>query len=186
METAGQSRKNDCRRRNPILCGECLMPFIIDGYNVLRAIEKLSDEFEPVSDLRMCQQINQYLKSQGEKGEIVFDGIGPPEKAGFNYLTNLEVIFSGTNTDADTIIAQKVAASTDPKRLIIVSSDRQVRLSAKSKKADVIKSVEFWFEVQKQLSRKRGIKEPDGKRKGINEAETDRWMDIFDLDEDAD
>ena len=159
------------------------MPFIIDGYNVLRAIEKLSEEFEPVSDLRMCQQISRYLKSQGEKGQIVFDGIGPPEKAGFNYLADLEVIFSGTNTDADTVIEQKIAASTDPKRLVIVSSDRQVRLAAKLKKADVIKSVDFWHEVQKQLSRKRGIKEPDGKRSGINEAETDRWMEMFDLDE---
>lgn len=162
------------------------MPFIIDGYNVLRAIEKLSEEFEPISDLRMCQQISRFLKSLSEKGEIVFDGIGPPQKAGFNYLGDLEVIFSGTNTDADTVIEQKIAASTDPRRLVIVSSDRQIRLAARSKKADVIKSVDFWREVQKQLSRKRGIKEPDGKRKGINEAETERWMDIFDIDEDTD
>jgi len=65
--------------------------------------------------------------------------------------------------------------------LTIVSSDRRLRKAALARKATTVKSEVFWKEVQKQLSRKRPKKEPEEKRQGLTESETDKWLEFFGL-----
>ena len=115
----------------------------------------------------------------GEKGEMIFDGTGPPDKTGFDNISNLEVFFAGIGTDADTVIEDKISTNTAPKRLTIVSSDRRLRTAAHKRKAISMKSDVFWNDVQKQLSRKRPAKEPTEKRQGLNEGETEQWLEFF-------
>jgi len=159
------------------------MPFIIDGHNLLWAIQNTSEDSEPVSDVQLCMIISGYLKMTGEKGEIVFDGTGPRDKDSFNSMGNLEVFFAGRSIEADAIIEDKIEASTAPKGLTVVSSDRRVRDAARARKAIALKSQEFWGEVQKQLSRKLRIKEPPEKRRGISESETKQWLKYFGLEQ---
>ena len=153
--------------------------FLIDGHNLLHSIQKDSEESELISDVGMCRIIGRFLKLDREKGEIVFDGTGPPDKSGFDNISKLEVSFAGLGTDTDTVIEDKISASTAPKSLTIVSSDRRLRAAARTRKATSIKSDVFWNDVQKQLSRKRPVKEPTEKRQGLNEGETDQWLEFF-------
>jgi len=159
------------------------MPVVIDGYNLLRSIQKRSEEFESLSDVQLCKVIGRYLKLIGENGEMIFDGIGPPDKSGFDNISNLEVFFVGTNTDADAVIEDKIRANTAPKRLLVVSSDQRLRRSARARKAMTEKSEVFWDDVQKRLSRKGGTKEPPGKRHGLSESETEQWLKFFGFEE---
>ncbi len=159
------------------------MSFIIDGYNLLWAVQKLNEKFEPVNDVQLCHIIGLYLKLVGEKGEIIFDGIGPPDKTGFGNIHNLEVIFAGRDVEADTVIEDKINASTAPKGLTIVSSDRELRNLAHTRRAVSVKSDEFWTDVRKQLSRKAKTREPQEKFRGITEGETDQWLKIFGLEQ---
>ncbi len=153
--------------------------FIIDGHNLLHTIFKLEGDSGAISDVGLCRILGRYFKLMGEKGEIVFDGTGPPDKGGFDNISNLEVFFAGLRTDADTVIEDKISANTAPKRLIIVSSDRRLRKAARTRKATSMKSDVFWNDVQKQLSRKRPEKEPTEKRQGLNEGETEQWLEFF-------
>jgi len=155
------------------------MPVIIDGHNLLRSIQKLSEDFESVNDLRLCHIVGRYLKLTGEKGEIVFDGTGPPDKTSYGNISNLEVLFAGRNTDADKVIQDKIRANTAPKRLTVVSSDRKLQAAARARKATALKSNVFWANLQKQLSRRTKIKEPPAKRHGLSEAETEQWLKFF-------
>ena len=111
------------------------MPVIVDGYNLLRARQKAHEQFESVSDVQLCRILGRYLKSVGEKGEIIFDGIGPPDKTGFDNISNLEVFFVGFNTDADSVIEDKIKAKAlesekviaalggkTPKKVIVIKS----------------------------------------------------------------
>jgi uncharacterized protein len=157
------------------------MPFIVDGYNLLHFIQKASEDFGAITDVQLCRIISEYLRQISEKGEVVFDGTGPRDKGGFDNISNLEVFFSGLRSDADTVIEDKIKASTAPRRLTIVSSDRRLRDAARRRKATVAKSQVFWDNVQKQLSRKTRVKEPREKREGLTESETERWLEIFDL-----
>jgi len=159
------------------------MPVIIDGHNVLRSIQKASEDFESVSDVQLCWIISRYLKAVREKGEIIFDGIGPRDKSQFDNIANLEVLFAGHGSDADTVIENKIRASTAPKRLTVVSSDRRLRNAAKARKATAIRSEVFWANLQRQLSRKKTIKEPAAKRSGLSESETKQWLKFFGLEQ---
>ena len=153
--------------------------FIIDGHNLLHSIQKTDESSESISDVQLCRIVGRYLKLAGETGEIIFDGTGPRDKSGFDNISNLEVFFAGLGTDTDTIIEDKIRANTAPKRLSIVSSDRRLRKAAQVRKATVVKSQVFWNNLQKQLSRKKGIREPAAKRQGLTDGETKQWLEFF-------
>ncbi len=159
------------------------MPLIIDGHNLRWSIQKEGEDFESITDLQLCYIVGRYLRVTGEKGEIVFDGTGPSDKSRFGDISNLEVSFAGLATDADTVIETKIKASTAPKRLSIVSSDRRLRDSARTRKATSVKSEVFWDNLQKQLRRKRPVKEPEAKRMGLSESETKQWLKFFGIEQ---
>lgn len=158
------------------------MPVIIDGYNLLHSVQKTDEDFESISDVQLCWIVSRYLKKTRENGEIIFDGTGPRDKSGFDNIENLEVLFVGLATDADTVIEDKIRINTAPKRLTIVSSDRRLRDAARARKAAAIKSQIFWNNLQKRLSRSRTIKEPAAKRLGLNNGETEQWLKFFGLE----
>ena len=157
--------------------------FFIDGHNLLHSINKADEGSGSISDVQLCHIIGSYLKLTGQSGEIIFDGIGPPDKSGFDGISNLEVFFSGLGTDTDTVIEDKIIANSAPRRLKIVSSDRRLRKAARARKATSVKSEDFWNNMQKQLSRKKTAKEPAAKRRGLSESETRQWLEIFGLEQ---
>jgi len=156
---------------------------IIDGHNLLHSIVKISEEAGSISDVQLCRIIGRYLKLMGEKGELVFDGTGPRDKSGFDNISNLEVFFAGFGSDADTVIEDKIKASTAPRRLTVVSSDRRLRDAARARKATAVKSEVFWSNLRKQLRRKKTFKEPTAKRRGLSESETKQWLEFFGLEQ---
>lgn len=156
---------------------------VIDGYNLLHSIQKTGEDSESISDVQLCHIVGRYLKLAGEKGEIIFDGTGPPEKSGFENINNLEVLFAGISSDADRVIEDKIKASTAPRRLTIVSSDRRLRDAARTRKATVVKSRVFWDNLRRLFRRGKTIKEPAAKRRGLSESETDQWLKFFGLEQ---
>lgn len=159
------------------------MPFIIDGYNLLWSIQKTGADFEAVSEIGLCRIISRYLVLTADSGEVVFDGTGPPDKGAFDNLRKLEVSFSGQGLDADSVIENKIKASTAPKRLTVVSDDRRIRSAARARKAIALKNEAFWSTVITQLNRKKTLEEPAAKRDGISESETKEWLRFFGLEE---
>ena len=159
------------------------MPYLIDGYNLLWAIKKNDEHCEPVEDAGMCEMLNHFLRQIGDTGEIVFDGVGPPDKGPFKGLPQLRVLFSGAGVEADTVIEEKLIASRSPKKVQVVSNDRRVRYASEKCKAVTWSSEAFWRRVESQLSRKRPAPEPRGKRAGINDTETKTWLRMFNLEQ---
>jgi predicted RNA-binding protein with PIN domain len=151
---------------------------IIDGHNLLHAIRKIEEDLDTIGDLQLCWIIDRYFKLTHQTGEVVFDGIGRSDKSVFDNISNLEVFFAGQSS-ADALIEEKIQASTTPKRLTIVSSDRRIRKAAQLRKAIAMKSEVFWNDVQKQLRKKKTVKEPAEKRLGLTESETQKWLEIF-------
>jgi len=156
------------------------MPFIIDGHNLLWSIE---ESREWGNEAGLCRAVSGYLKAVGETGEIIFDGAGPKDKSGFDNIANLEVFFAGPGKDADTVIEDKIRVDTAPRRLVVVSSDRRLRKAARTRDATVIKSEVFWEKLRKELSKKKTTKEPAGKRDGLTESETKRWLEFFGIEQ---
>ena len=158
------------------------MPVIVDGYNLLRSIQKTDEQFQTLAEAGLCRILSEYLKRIRDHGHIVFDGIGPPDKSNLGGFGNLEVYFSGPDTDADSVIEQKILDNSAPKSLVIVSTDRRLRAAAGKRKAVSFRSELFFQEVIRQLDRKKPTPEPKQKRQGLTDSETETWMDLFDLD----
>jgi len=156
--------------------------FIIDGNNLLHTIHKV-EEISSFSDIELCRNLSAFLKRTGQSGEIIFDGAGPRDTSPYDNIENLEVSFAGIGQDADSVIEEKIAVSTSPKRLNIISSDRRLRKAARTRKAASVKSEDFWINVTKQLNKKRPVKEPKEKRSGLSESETEQWLDIFGINQ---
>jgi len=156
---------------------------IIDGHNLLWAVQGTSEESKSISDIQLCRMVGRYLKQAGESGQIIFDGTGPQDKSAFDNVTNLDVLFAGQASDADTAIEEKIRVCTAPRRLTVVSSDRRLRKAAGARKATAVKSEVFWSDVQKQLRRKKRVKEPAEKRFGLSEGETKQWLEFFGLEQ---
>lgn len=157
---------------------------IIDGTNLLWAIQELPGEHEVTTEVELCRLLDRYLAQVGDEGQVVFDGAGPPDKSEFGAVGRVDVAFSGFNCDADTVVEEKIQANTAPRRLTVVSSDRRLRKAAGERKATALKSELFWNQVLAELRRKKPArKEPEAKRDGLTESETEQWMDLFGLDE---
>jgi len=156
---------------------------IIDGYNLLHSIRKANEDSDAISDIQLCRIVDIFLTQTGQKGEVIFDGTGPPDKSKFDNTSKLEVFFAGPGRDADTVIENKIKASTAPRRLTVVSSDRRVLQAARARRATAIKSNVFWDNLQRQLSRKKTAREPPAKRRGLSESETEQWLKFFGLEQ---
>lgn len=158
------------------------MPYLFDGYNLLHAVQKL-EEFSSFTDVQICRALSDFLSTMRQRGLVVFDGIGPPDKSPFGSMPNLEICFSGQKEDADSIIEQKIADSTAPKRLVVVSSDRRIRTSAVRRRAASIPAQDFWQVLLKQLEKAaaRPVTEPVQKRHGLTNRETELWIKKFNL-----
>lgn len=157
---------------------------IIDGTNLLWAIHEAHDEHQATSEIQLCRTLERYFAMASEEGEVVFDGAGPSDKSEFDAVGRLSVVFSGFRTDADTVIEEKVAASTSPRRLTVVSNDRGLRQAVSTRKASTIKADQFWGQVLSELRRNKPVvKEPEEKRDGLTDGETEQWLDLFGLEE---
>ena len=159
------------------------MPIVVDGYNLIHAIASMGEEFQGFTEDDMCRYISEYCVKVRNQCSVVFDGTGPPDKSGLAWLKNCEIYFSGPHKDADTWIEEKIEDSSAPKNLIVVSTDRRLRDAATRRKAISIQSHIFWAMVIQELDRKAPTPEPQEKRKGLTEGETDQWMNIFGLDD---
>ncbi len=156
------------------------MPTLIDGHNLFHAVLRY-EEFADMNVDYLCQAISKYLKRIKEKGHIIFDGDMPLKHGGIrtNY-PSLKVSYCGLQTDADSVIIEKINESTAPKRITVISSDREVANAAKLKKAKAISSDEFWnLLTEKIQQRHRPAPEPEEKTKGLTESETELWMKKF-------
>ena len=155
------------------------MLFLIDGYNLLWSAQKSDEDAQSITDLALCKLVSEYLRLKKAKGQIIFDGIGPPDKTAFYSITALEVLFTGNATDADSVIINKIRTYSAPKHLTVVTSDRRIRNAASIKKVILVKSEVFFEQMLFQLSRRKKSVEPAAKRRGISDAETEHWMKLF-------
>jgi predicted RNA-binding protein with PIN domain len=161
------------------------MPYIIDGHNLLWAIQNNDERFASVEEVRLCWTIGRYLTQIGEQGDLVFDGTGPNDKDRFDHIPGLTVSFAGIGRDADSVIEEKIKAHTSSHPLIVVSNDRRLRQAALHHKASVIHAEAFWEKVLKEANKKRPAPEPTAKRHGLSESETDVWLKAFGIEEEG-
>ena len=124
---------------------------ILDTYNVLHAIEGLGPEAADltVDSLGRVISRSRYASmpcllicdgNQGVNG--VVDGAPRVQRR-----------FAGAGRDADSEIERLIAASTAPRRLVVVSSDHRIRRAAEKRDAEWVESPRFLSQILKDAER---------------------------------
>jgi len=159
------------------------VPYLIDGNNLIFACKKAGFEIDRQG---LCALL-QVLARQARRVTVVFDGPARVDTASEQTTEGIELVFSGT-VKADDIICELIAQNTAPRRLTVVSTDRQIRKAARRRRCKVQRSEQF-AEYLIRLAEKpprRPPTEPPQKRHGLTADETKAWLKEFGFDQGED
>ena len=157
------------------------MPYLIDGNNLLAALELHVDA---IGRQGLCQLAVRYAR--GHRVCVVFDGPTPVQHAlATQIAAGAEVIFAAP-ASADDIIIRLIESDSAPHRLRVVSSDHVIRKAAALRKCPTAKSEEFALALVAFRDAPHGPpQEPAQKKEGLSADETREWLKVFDIEEDA-
>ncbi len=161
------------------------MPYLFDGYNIYHAAQKALEQWSAITVMGMCDFIAGDLNYIKESGKLIFDGVCPRGRDDSCQVGSLSIYYSGDyGVDADTLIEDIVFSSSDPKRLVVVSSDREIRAAVRSRKAVSLSSVEYLASMVRRYDRPAPMpRDPKQKFSGLTPAETNYWMKVFGIDD---
>ena len=156
------------------------MPIIVDGNNLAHA---LGYEGTDAGRLHVCELLAGIAR-RGEKITAVFDGPhSPPQITKQLREYPIQVCYSGLRS-ADELIINFIAADTAPKRLTIVSTDREIRDAARKRRCPTITSEQFADTLVRADKKTPKHPEPPEKRTGLTDGQTKDWMRRFGFDPD--
>lgn len=151
------------------------MPVLIDGNNLVFAARDVeSAEWQPGRTWLIARLV-EWGRRRRDDVCIVFDGRPPREPAPF--APSLSVIYSGAGVSADSVLIGLVQRDSAPRRLIVVSTDREIAAAARRRRARAVRSDAFWRHVLHDLTRpvRRSV-EPREKRTGLPPDQVDAWL----------
>ncbi len=125
-------------------------------------------------DGNICAVFDGPPRGGAESRDIALSGIQPRFSAG---------------RPADEVIIECILASTAPRLLTVVSTDREIRAAARRRRCNILRSDEFAPILMRAVRQSRaqdtqGTKnqEPPEKQTGLNEKDVDYWLKEFGLD----
>lgn len=163
------------------------MPLVLDTFNVLHTVGILPPELAGLDVPGLAALI---LRSRhaNEKTTFVCDGLPAADLPPTGPLASpgdFTVRYAGRTSTADDLIRTIVEASTAPRRLIVVSSDHAIQKHAQRRRCPVLSSQDFLQQLADDANLPRG---PHASPRAIPPAmsaeQVDKWIDVFDLDDD--
>ena len=134
------------------------LEYIVDGYNVIhnRLFAQVNNRASsPRLGLLECILCQRLTGSSRNRVTVVFDGYPQAGYADAEFPSIIRVIFSEDKT-ADERIAYIVEHASNPKNMVVVSDDNEIRYFIKSLRAKSLSVEEFFtpfFKKETRLSR---------------------------------
>ena len=174
---------------------------VIDAYNVLHTTLPPG-----LAGLDVAGLSRALTRSKWRAGRmvVVCDGVampgtgpaaaatGEPAAGG---VQGVELVYSGKGRTADEVIEELVDGDTAPRRITVVSSDREVQKAARRRRAKAWTSERFISELARSLAeeaqrgeqRRRVGRSGSGTREhpSVSDDEVQRWAQAFQLDPEA-
>lgn len=151
------------------------MPLIIDAYNVLH--ETMPPALAGLDEARLCVALDRSA-FRAESPVVVCDGRPKPLGVTESPVHSVELVYSGPNRTADDVIIAMIDAHSAPRRLTVVSSDREIRKAARRRRAVSWTSDEFLTKLVEAMGAKPptpGKPRPDD----MTPEQVDAWLRQF-------
>lgn len=139
------------------------LQYIIDGYNIINHPLFIQHAAKKIRDLRIALlefiRINKLCGSPKNKITVVFDGHSDSSirKIG---ETDINIMFSRKET-ADECIKKMVEVSSNPKNIVVVSDDKEIKLFVKSLGGQTRSVEEFINRKANLQSREKNLLKPE-------------------------
>lgn len=161
------------------------MPTLVDAYNVLHVVGVLPPELAGI-DLEELAALLEGSRFNREEVLLICDGVPKP-----NHVEDggrVHVRFAGAGTTADELIIRLVRRSSAPRRLTVVTSDREIAQHARRRRAKVLSSESFLASlVEDHAAKPRTDRRSPRRPTGIHPADrrqVEQWLRLFNVEED--
>jgi hypothetical protein len=158
------------------------MPLIIDCYNVLHVA--MPPMLAGLDEAGLCRAIDRTTWARSGV-TLVADGRPKPLRAQVSPVQSVELIFAGSSRSADDVIIQHIRSSSAPRRLTVVSSDRQIATAAQRRRCRVWSSESFINRLCEQLRKSPGQNQPSDRPhvERLPPELVDRWLKAMGVEE---
>ncbi|HDZ20753.1 hypothetical protein LCGC14_0431540 [marine sediment metagenome] len=155
------------------------MPNLIDGNNVLHALAEVGPE---LGRSGLCALLARVADPK-DPTCIVFDGPRRGELPEGLAEVGIEAVFC-PGRKADGVIIERLQADSAPRRLVVVSTDREIRREAQRRRCQSVTSEQFSRTLMRDLRKaaaRKDRREPPEKHQGLADDQTDQWLTYFGL-----
>jgi len=161
---------------------------LIDGYNLIHASRGADFDWTDLGLEDARRALVDFLatrrRPQKERITVVFDGVsGAYPRASAAH--GIEVVFSESGDTADKVICKMAAAAPNPRAVLVVSDDREIRSKALAIGAKVVAARGFLRRAEEESEKRRraGPPEPREKYTGTDPGQVERWRKILGFDD---
>lgn len=132
---------------------------IIDGYNFLHAAGMFPRRADGHTLDQARRRLFRFLEARLSPGErerarIVFDvRQNRREVPRQQHIAGLTILNAVEHPDADTLIEELIREHSAPRQLVVVSSDHRLQRAARARKAQAVKSEDFYEQMQQRTAR---------------------------------
>ncbi len=155
------------------------MAYLIDGSNFIGYTSPRSLK-DPQAKYRLVSRLFIFQRLKKTRVLLVFDGNPDLNLVGETFQKKkFSVIFPPPGGSADETIKEIISKQTDLRRFFVVSSDREIRRFARSKRARSLSSKEFNRELQTAMKEYKKSQEIEKEATPLSPLETNQWLKIF-------
>jgi len=156
------------------------MPYIIDGHNLIPKVPGLSLE-DMDDEQQLVNLLQDFCRVKQKKVEVFFDN-APAGSSGARTFGCVVARFIRQGRTADQAILEKLRRlEGEARNWTVVSSDREVRNSARSVRAKSMRVEEFAQELSALAAdRSQQMQQDDA---DLSKQEVDEWLKLFGADE---
>jgi uncharacterized protein len=150
------------------------MPYLIDGHNLIPKIGLRLDH--PDDEMELVRILQDFSRVKRQPVEVYFDG-APAGQAGTRKIGMVKAHFVRAGQTADAAIRARLnSMGKDAKNWTVVSSDREVRSSARASHAQSVSSEDFVKQLRAALSTapQTGVEE-----KPLSASDVEEWLRLF-------
>ena len=157
------------------------MAVIVDCYNVLHVSMPMS--LAGLDEAGLCRLMARGPWARGQ-GRLVVVCDGRPKPLGTTQspAPAVELVYAGRGRSADGVIMDMIARDSAPRRLLVVSSDREIQRAARRRRAKVCASDAFVRElasVRRNPGRNTDHASAKTSDAGLPPDEVREWLDTF-------
>lgn len=117
------------------------MPYLIDGHNLIGQLPDISLQ-DPNDEALLVQKLAGFAARTGKRCVVVFD-YGLPGGTSRMSTRAVQVVFASQRSTADRVIIERIGKIPDPRNWVVVTSDNDVRETARKRRMGVLASDEF-------------------------------------------